>query len=439
MTMNAHKKRKLKKQTIYNNGEAFNKYVSDLRKLFVKIQFDCSYLDLIHKSEYRYFFDSRIRLRRPEVCNGQNVSSKEVKLISTNLQKFIRMETWYYNTANTWISPYEMQLLGRFISTIESSVKNKERKEQLSLAFIVDGSEKTFINKSFEFYALAINRVALSLSNIRNKVYFIGLRVASVYKKDPQFELIPFVRVLHAREISVVVDGKARPVYRMPRIQFGNNCEWLNFDLSLLGNNYKGEKRILDVFIQSHAIIRLKERLDLLDDKAVNFTLMMGTVILDNMFVYKNKILFPLELHFVKVGYLLAKVVENKLIFSTFLFITHSDTPEGDKLLKETGLDWSDITFWKLDKLSTLLKFDSNKNPKLAEFLEKAGISNIFKLCNQEFSLSNIEKSSYDALYSYINNGVNIDSVLRSDIESVIEDVKDEWNEPEYLNVRTLV
>ena len=73
----------------------------------------------------------------------------------------------------------------------------------------------------------------------------------------------------------------------------------------------------------------ITERLDLLDKEAVNYVLWENTVNIKEFVFYKEFILLPFYLYKVKVGYLSALITEDKLLFRTFLFITHNSTPEA--------------------------------------------------------------------------------------------------------------
>lgn len=145
-------------------------------------------------------------------------------------------------------------------------------------------------------------------------------------------------------------------------------------------------KKELDVYIQAHALKRMEDRLDAMGAFSRNFMFTITFPNLKFLQSYRGYLLIPIEPGNVRVGYLFCNVIEDMLVIRTFLFITHSATPEGDRLKEFTGMNKSDISYWKIDRLSTLFKIDKEHWPELLRVFEVVGIKNIQSLNIEGFN-----------------------------------------------------
>jgi hypothetical protein len=180
----------------------------------------------------------------------------------------------------------------------------------------------------------------------------------------------------------------------------------------LLGNHYLGTEKELEVYIQSHALKRFRERLDVLNSDAINYLLWENTHTIEKIEVYRGFLLHPIKLFDIKIGYLVGKIVDDKLLFSTFLFITHSCCPEGDQLKKNTGLGKQDISYWHIDRLSTFINLKEENYPQLIRLFDEAGMGDVKELKNKKFDIDSLQDANLEALMHYINkskeNGLRI-------------------------------
>ena len=92
------------------------------------------------------------------------------------------------------------------------------------------------------------------------------------------------------------------------------------------------------------------------------------------------KLLFPLQLGRIRLGYLSAVITGDKLVVLTFLFLTNNGTPEGKKLHDLIGLQKEDKKYLGIDKLSTFICSDIRQNEKLKDLFCKAGCGALFEI-----------------------------------------------------------
>lgn len=122
----------------------------------------------------------------------------------------------------------------------------------------------------------------------------------------------------------------------------------------------KGEPIVVPFYIGTHAIERLKERLDGVP------SIYIHNCIRDSIYSaherYKDKLWkkrqIPLCIQDVKVGYLVISNHKQKFYIHTFLFITNKGTPEGNRLFESLGIRIEESKYFKLGRLSTYTNSD---------------------------------------------------------------------------------
>jgi hypothetical protein len=134
--------------------------------------------------------------------------------------------------------------------------------------------------------------------------------------------------------------------------------------------------RKLSVYIQQHAILRVKERLRILSPTE-------RTILLYNSLMMSPKIikgpddqpLFVAHINEGEVyGYFTFVIQDDKLFVLTFLPITSALTPEGKRLQKMLHLSKRDITYLGMDTLGFIFDIDFDQIPLLKEALIASGI-----------------------------------------------------------------
>lgn len=131
----------------------------------------------------------------------------------------------------------------------------------------------------------------------------------------------------------------------------------------------------LPVFIQNHALHRIRQRLDTVDNLYVN-TIMSMTFAAPLLITASNgqKMIKALNHLGNSVGYFPYVVQNNALLLLSFLPLSSSIAPEGSMLNKILGIQLEDSKYMGLDKLSFYTHTDFETLPELKLALEKAGM-----------------------------------------------------------------
>jgi hypothetical protein len=137
------------------------------------------------------------------------------------------------------------------------------------------------------------------------------------------------------------------------------------------------------VYIQAHAIHRLKERLDVLTISHIQFYLYVALVELKIAKAANGQSLIEFRYNDKKFGYLAFDLVGNMIVIKTFLFLTMDGTPEGEILRQMLGIEAVDKKYLEIDRLSTFVLTDIKDHPEVFEKFEQAGCADLFMLDNE--------------------------------------------------------
>ncbi|MPQ47245.1 hypothetical protein GCQ56_09505 [Marinifilum sp. N1E240] len=366
------------------------------------------------QKEMKYMYIYRIVVPNPVKTEGQNTSANELNRIGHIIQKKLREPMLCHD--GEWYSTIELGLLYCYFNNMNNNNTTPQRRMEL-WQYIGSASKIELSPDQITMhYVAAFRKTVTAISSVRNMIYSLDLRETYCDPNNPALEFGHRLGVGYASKKSIDINGNSRLVYRfvLPRI---HNEPWYGqMYASDLKEVYSGNKKMLDIYIQSHALERLRERLDLLDEEAINYAIYENFDALQFTILSNGYILITIKLFQCKVGYFIANIIKDDFVIRTFLFITHATTPEGDKLKEICGLGRNDVPYWKIDRLSTFMNVDAEQYPKLSAMFEEAGCGDLFKLHNEEFSVEAMQTANLDGLRDYIKSGKQevSDEVLES-------------------------
>jgi hypothetical protein len=230
--------------------------------------------------------------------------------------------------------------------------------------------------KAFNRYNNVMNTAALFCCDIEDYMYAIKYNPAIVAKGKPGL----FSEIYRTRlpKVKVQIDEQPRPAWQLawyvPEPELG--LKFINMPSEAL---YLPPGKMLDVYIQSHALNRLAERLKGIDISVLYYSVLNS---FNQPKVCRNRrgvLLLEYSVLDDKVGYFVCEVAEEKVILKTFLFLTHNGTPEAEKLQATMGLMKEDISYLDIDKLSTFVLSDIADNDRLKQLFIDAGCECLFQ------------------------------------------------------------
>ncbi len=131
----------------------------------------------------------------------------------------------------------------------------------------------------------------------------------------------------------------------------------------------------LHIYMQNHALDRLRERLDVFPPSELFFHI--GESVSKKEVVPDGSNRWLLRYYFFGhlLGYLVLEIIDGIIVIRTFLFLTNDSTPEGKKLNKILGVGKLDKKYTGLDQLSTFMHGNLKEDEQLYQALKDAGCS----------------------------------------------------------------
>jgi hypothetical protein len=190
------------------------------------------------------------------------------------------------------------------------------------------------------------------------------------------------------------VSGGSRPMHRVGTPNAWNGIEWASWSRAALNGHWPEELGIdaeaqWPVFVQSHALKQLRERLDVYAyadwvEHWLHESLAKPKIVSR---LSRDQLLVAFEAHGKRLGYLVVTAGAGWVAVRTFLFLTMAQTPEGNLLEKRLKLTRDEITYWRLHELSRFTQTDLKDDPAMRRLLCECGCGHLFELAEDAQAL----------------------------------------------------
>ena len=135
------------------------------------------------------------------------------------------------------------------------------------------------------------------------------------------------------------------------------------------------EDENLNMYIQSHALNRFKQRVDILEPKERNFLIQKVLITEQKVVRFEKNVLLTCTLDgCTPIGYFTFFIRGNDLIVNTFLPVISANMPEGKILSELLTLTNKDFEYFGADKLSFFSTIDFEQIPTLKQALIDADL-----------------------------------------------------------------
>ena len=273
-----------------------------------------------------------------------------------------------------------------------------------ALAPLVGEDKASYIQAWAEFRNMMRTLPILFYSDLTAHLFVMQLSLKNTNKPGLYIAMEFFA--FPAEKIQVKIEGSNRPVYRLAwgMAEPDVHLDYIAVDAAALG---LPGKECFPVYLQSHALNRLSERMDGVSRSLLHYFIWDSFA---SLIVCRNQegaLLFEYRLGGLKTGYFLGDIEDGRLILRTFLFLTNNGTPEGEKLYHNMGLRKADKDYLRIDKLSTFLNSDIAHNQQLKEMFTEAGCESLLLLDKSIYILpdGSNEKPLADLFVKYLGLG----------------------------------
>ena len=273
---------------------------------------------------------------------------------------------------------------------ISSEHKLKKKLEKFRLAL-----ESVFEKATDDIYNMLLT-LDLYHNDIGKTLYWINHEMNPTPGLLAGIDNLMIFNTSKSESTSVVIEDKARPIIRLGYSFPNFGIEYIAIKPSDLNIITPFADVPLDVYIQTHALLRLSERIDCFMTGTLHYNMFLSFKEPKVFYDSYNNILIEYRFLGIKAGYFRLDIIDGKIVIRTFLFITNNGTPEGLKLEKITGLQKLDKKYLSIDKLSTFMTSDIGNKEKVRKIFINAGCQCLLDLYEKSHTIATNSSNHFD-------------------------------------------
>ncbi|MDP4207832.1 MAG: hypothetical protein Q8928_03350 [Bacteroidota bacterium] len=339
---------------------------------------------------------------------NNNIPSKLLKDTKVILPNLIKQEIISLPPVNLEISLNDFYTVLFTIIILQARISetsfNNAHKVKAALAQFVSYTSKNREAKTLLYNIL--NSYNFGYNDLRKTLYWFKHDIVLPKALPAETENIIHAYSLIPETINVRVDDISRPAIRVGWALPYTGAEWVSIKPSVLGFKGPFSEIPLKVYIQLHAINRLLERIDCFWQGIIQFNMFCSLAKPKYTYDNNNNLLIEYIFFGTKAGYFRADIIDGIILLRTFLFITNNGTPEGQLLEKNTGLKKLDKKYLAIDKLSTFMTADLDKNDEVQRIFKTSGCQCLLDLYEKMKPLVTKHANGFDSelMLKYITN-----------------------------------
>ncbi|MDR2408749.1 MAG: hypothetical protein LBE13_11645 [Bacteroidales bacterium] len=420
------KKKKNKQQQAQHHSRSFQNSKTFIDKAYVVVEKvirayggDPDLLKSLSKHQRKVLLFFEAEPPRFKVEPGSQVPRHLINFISETIHRLMRM--CYFGDESIGLNYLELATYGLAFSTMilaaadagESYFSPEQAKAIQALVPCFDNGR---IHQDLCCIGDYIHGLAMMLSKLNFRVYGYNWVVSN----DPKTGVIKSTVFISSEEtptIHFIHKQKERIAFcvRVGRIN-EQPAKTVTIDRNLIFPHKKTPHPVnLDIYVQSHALQRVKERIDVFSAHIRNRYVMeaiiyqhiisnsvSGSPMLECAFRYQRKG------EIIRFGYFPFIIRDNKLILMTFLPLTSPDTTEGAYLQEHFGLQTEDIKFLGMDKLSFFFTVDFEQIPVLKQALITTDIQNMIRIVSESSDIDfSIDQKKTQMVKKFFEEKIN--------------------------------
>jgi len=380
----AQKKKKQSKHTAQKLAMARHKnnFIGIIKKICLLTSGSNTY-SLIPKNELEYLYFNR--------CHAPKIVAADEIVPRLLLDNFKVILPQMLMQANLPVSPggkemshYEYYTAGLTFYLYLLKLKGNEfpfaQKLKQELAPFINFPERDeMLSKYLHSCMESIGMIKNNLNDLLYWAKYVSKLSANGHSIDHIIE----IHGLLPPKKQVTINGSNRPVIRVGWTFAAGGIVWSQIMPAGLNINSPLASLPMEVYIQSHALQRLSERIDCFIPGVVHYNLFCSFDKISAFIGENNKLFIEYRLFYTKAGYLIADIIDGIVVIRTFLFLTNDGTPEGKKLNEYSRLDKLDKKYLSIDKLSTFMSMKIDDNNVVKEMFTRAGCLCLFELENK--------------------------------------------------------
>jgi hypothetical protein len=402
--MSKKKKKKPQVSAKLQHAQKFN----DFKNRLMLIAEACNAVEafnLLPKREIDIMFISGFKPFDLVAHEGQKMTPDNYKILKEIVKYFLKNETITFVDGGKPVNLYEYYYVGECLRSKVRNIKDSKFKgvDEFAKAFKPICDKHAAPDGPHERLLTIATNMANIFSRVNKGYWLFHFDMINQFVPYPEFRTCFKVEYVPPDVTHFTLGGNTRPAYQVGWPVIGQEVLWAQVTPKQLNIESQFDDLKIKVYIQSHALHRMNERLDCLSENLRHFILFQNVSAWETVTNHRGEHLITCRIVQSKVGYLVYEYIQGAVVIKTFLLLTHNDTPEGEKLNELLGLEKTDKHYLVLDKLSGFIKSDIPTNPTIFEHFVNAGCAELFNL-DASFFAQNVHENLHAALIEeYIN------------------------------------
>jgi hypothetical protein len=344
------------------------------RRIFQATGEDASVFDLFTKRQKQDIFRIMILPPRISAMPGHMVPRQYVRYIQEELVQYLKRTYFDEEKGVTWMDMVTVGQAMVLMFSVESYVENlparqRELVERLHRTF----EEQDIFGRTQETVAGHIKTTLMLLSQPNFRIY--GQSIGQ-HRPTGKASLIQMVRITthESQSLRFKYHNRERTAFRIATGQFMDTpCTGATIAMSKIFPGVEHD-RMLNIYIQSHAIHRFKERIDTLFPILRNEFFVLSLMFVQRVVRAPNGMqliacIMPSESGEKTIGYFAFTIDGDNLLVLTLLPLLSRNVPEGRVLYERLHLSPEDMKYLGMDKLSFFYEVDIAQIPALRQVL----------------------------------------------------------------------
>jgi hypothetical protein len=367
-----------------------NKTFSDkayiaVKKVLRAYGLDPDIFDKFSKAQRSLFINMETESPKFKVAEGHRMPRQLVNLMTTTIQHFLRHN--YYGDRSNNLTYLELATFGvtlylqiMFINDVRSFPP-----EQMKIVdMIAEKFTEYPITHALEAVGTQIRKTVQGVSKVNFRIYGFDWKVPSEYGTG-FFKSTVF---LHSEESEVMYFQHNNQYHKAFQVKAGRvngqPAQGAQIDHRFIFPERRTERHF-DIYIQSHALLRIKERVDIFPAHKRNFYVMEPLLYMHRITVDSfGRCMFECYYDNTLFGYYPFVIKDKKIFVLTFLPLLSPITYRGALLINRFGMQKEDMLYLGMDKLSFFFTVDFSQIPLLQSALIEFGFGRILNFAAED-------------------------------------------------------
>ncbi|MDR1454638.1 MAG: hypothetical protein LBJ01_03205 [Tannerella sp.] len=347
------------------------------RRIFRALGEDESAFDLFTKRQKQKMFIVTILPPRIAAAQGHTVPRHYLRYVQDSLVTFLKRTYFDEEAGVTWMDMITVgqQLLLLFHSEEFTEILQAPQRELVQRLCSVFEIRDLF-NQIQLHVANSIKMTLLMLSQPNFRIYGQRTIKQMMQANDPCLREVIHIVTHERQSLRFKYRNRERTAFRIAMGQYTDSVPYTGATIAMR-KIYPGiqRDRNLDIYIQSHAIHRFKERIDTLYPLMRNEFFVLSLMLVQQIVQgpegtqYIACIMPTSEGREVTIGYFAFTIDGNSLLVLTLLPLLSSSVPEGRVLHDRLHLSTEDVKYLGMDRLSFFYEVDIDRIPILRQIL----------------------------------------------------------------------